>query len=619
MSIKTGGYHGKMLRVDLSTGKLTDEFLSDEILKNYIGGTLLGLKYMYDEVPADIGPFAPENRLVFTTGPFAGLAPATAVMCVSSKGPLTEMFGSAQMNGFMAYRLKSAGYDGIIIQGQSPSWKYLVINDGKAELKDASHLFGRSTYDTQDALRKELNLPKASVACIGPAGENKVRFANIFSDSGHFASSNGPGGVMGSKKLKAVVVFGAQKPPVFDEAKLKELSKEWISSSLAGPMASGVKALGTNLYYGVANMTGWLPTKNLTTDEFPEIENFLAQNVRARTDLEFKSDPCYKCHVGHCAVLKIKEGEYAGTVMDEPEYEGYAGFGGNLGNTNVVEAVMTSYLNDSMGMDLKECSFTLSWAIECYEKGYITKQDTGGLELTWGNVPVVKQLVKMIAHREGFGDFLAEGVYRCSQKIGGEAAKCAVYAKKGFAPHVHDPRGLWSYAFAQGVSDMGSIEGGIPDLGANPTIGYHEPIPPREADEHPAALAKGNGVTQFQDAVLYCALAGGDFSNMVETVNAITGWDLNVEDALRIGRKSGHLMRAFNIRCGETPDTDSISYRLGEAPINGPAAGDALGPVFDQMKRKYYQCCGWDVETSKPLPETLKAYDLEYAIKELWP
>lgn len=618
MSISSGGYMGKLLRVNLTDGKLTDVPLSDDFLKEHFGGTLMGVKILYDEVPPEAGPFDAENKVIITTGPLAGITPASTVWNSVTKGPLTGLIGSAQCNGFFAIRLKSAGYDGIIIEGKSPEWKYLVIDNGKAELRDASHLLGKTTYETEEFLKEEVGLPKCSVACIGPAGENMVRFANIFADEGHFAATNGQGAVLGSKKLKAIVANGSMKVPVFDNEKVKELSKAWIETSLAGSGAQALKVMGTMSSMFAAPNVGWCAVKNLTTDEFP-FEKFMPKAYMSQTDkYSFKPDPCYKCHVGHCKKLTIKEGPYAGTVMDEPEYEGYTGFGTNLGNEDVTEAMMANYLTDSFGMCIKETSFTLSWAIECYENGYITKEDTNGLELTWGNMSEIKKLIKKIAHRDGsFANMLAEGVARASKAVGGKAADCAVYCKTGIAPHVHDPRGLYSFIFSQTVSDMGST-GSIPDMGPDPVIGYDKTIPPRETVEHPKALVRGLGTGKFSDSAIVCILARSGIPELAECVNAVTGWNIDVEDAVRYGQKASHLMRAYNIRCGLTADGDYVSTRLQEAPRNGPAAGEAFGPVMDGMKRAFYGYNGWDVETSKPLPETLDKFGLGYVIKDIW-
>ena len=585
----------KFLRVDMTTGKITTELLDEGMMREYLGGSCLGARLIYDEVKPGVKPLDPENRVIITTGIMTGTnAPGTSLFNVTTKGTLTNLAASSQANGFFGVRLKQAGFGGIIIQGKSPIWKYLLIENGHAELRDAQQLLGKTTFETEALLKETIDSKKVSVACIGPAGENLVKFAAIEADGGHFASTNGTGCVMGSKKLKAIVAYGDYKVEPAHPEQFKEVVKACVNSCVSSPMGTGISALGTSMIHTPYYKLGALPIKNLSSHEFLQYEIFDGTAIKQNPAFEFKKEPCYACPLGHCKEVTIKEGVHAGKKVEEPEYEGYAAFGCNLGITDVVESVMLSTLNDELGMDLKECTFTLSWAMECYEKGYITKTDTGGLELTWGNVEVVRKLLPMIANREGFGDLLAEGVMRASNKYGGEAAKCAVYCRNGIAPHVHDPRALWSLNFTQAVSDSGSIIGSVPDLGPNPELGYPMPIPPRESEEHPIALSRVVRKNQFNDSLMTCSFCYTSMPELAACLNALTGWDMPVEEAFSIGEKTVTLLRSFNIRHGATPENDTLSTRLLDAPLDGPVAGDTIRPVLEKMKFKYYGAMGWD-------------------------
>lgn len=619
MVARADEYTGRILRVDLTKGEISEEQFDPEYLRKFVGGTGLGVKILYDEVPPGVEPFDPENRLIFASGPLGGTrAPGSGTYAVVTRGPLTNLLTATHANGFFGARLRFAGYDAIVVQGASPKWVYLWVHDGTAELCDASHLVGKDTYETEDLLKEELGEPKLSVACIGPSGENLVKFAGICGDKGHIASTNGPGAVMGSKKLKAIAVHGKMEVPIKDEEKVKELAKEWFESAKQSPLGSVVYSLGTLGYFSAAAEMGWLPVRNLTTNLFPEHPKFNGDYIRQTFKL--RPRPCYACPMAHCHIVTVTEGPYKGFEGEEPEYEDMAAWSSLVGITDPGAAVMLTNVNDRLGMDVKEGGWVVSLAMECYEKGLITKEDLDGLELVWGDPEAVKALLHKIAHREGFGDVLAEGVMRAAEKIGGEAPNFAVYTKKGIGPHTHDPRGMWGILFAQSVSDMGSFEGLVPDLMPDPDIGYPEPLPPFSVEGVPKGLSKGAPKSQFNDTLGVCMfLLGARLQIITDTLSAATGWDFTPEEALEVGRRIVNLQRAFNVRHGLSPEQDIISPRLAQAPVDGPAKGVSIAPSYDQMVRDYYKHMGWDEETSKPLPETLEKLGLSYVAQELWP
>lgn len=608
-----GGYAGKFLRVNLSNSKTEDVKIDQEKLRTYLGGVGLGARILLDEVPEGVKPFDLENRLIFAAGPLSGtMVPGSGTCAVVTRGTLTGLAAAGSANGWFGARLKFAGYDGIIIQGVSPKLAYLLINDGKVEIRDASKYAGMDTYDTHVKLKEELGLPSASVAAIGPAGENKVRFACIVIDSGHVIATNGCGAVMGSKNLKAVVVNGKSSVPVKDEKKFKELAREWNKEMQATPMGMTVNAVGTAGFYSAAETTGWLPTKNMTTCIFEQHAKFNGDQLRADTK-HVRRKPCHACPLHHCNEIEIPEGPFKGTVVDEPEYEGLAGFGALIGNTDVNATLKIDDVNDRLGMDLKECSFTIALAIDCYENGLLTKNDTDGLELKWGNVDAVLKLLPMIANRKGFGDLLAEGVYRLANKIGPAAVNKAIYTHKGIAPHVHDPRGMWGFLFGQVIGNMGTIAGfSSMELIPEPDLGYTEPVPKyTDPEALVASQVKLIGKYGFIECMGVCYLVSAVPRKLLaDTLNALTGLSFTPDDVLNLGYRTETTLRLFNINHGWTREHDSVSPRLATAAPDGPNKGIAIKDVLDRMIDKHYAEMGWD-KSGHPTPETLKRLEIQ--------
>ena len=319
-----GGYMGQILRVNLTTGDIKEEKLDPKKVALYLGGAGLGGRMLMDEVPASVGALDPENRLIFLSGPFCGTAvPGSGTYTVTTKGVMTNLITTSQANGMFGARLKFSGYDGIIIQGASPNLVYLVIDDGKVELCDGSELKGMMTVETQEYLKNKLNLPQASVSCIGPAGENRVKFANIGNDMGHFASTNGVGAVMGSKNLKAIVVNGKKKVPIFNEEEFKKVAKIWNKEAQESIMGSTVSSIGTIGFITPATVTGWIPINNCTTNIFEEHPFFNGDYVRSV--VKSTRRPCHACPLHHSTTIEIQTEPHKGLQLDEPEYEGLAG------------------------------------------------------------------------------------------------------------------------------------------------------------------------------------------------------------------------------------------------------------------------------------------------------
>ena len=613
------GYAGQTLRVDLTTGKIATEKLPPvEELKRFVGGTGLGIKILYDEVLPGVGPFDPANRLIFASGPLGGTIGGSGTISLVTKGPMTGGALSSQANGFMGAFMKFAGFDAFIIQGASAKPVYLYVHDGEAELRDASKLKGKDTWETQDLIAEEMGkrTSEVSVMSIGPAGENKVRFAAVAGDYGHVAAHGGPGAAMASKNLKAIAVArGWKRPAVADKEKLNSLAKLILEDVQKVPL--NIFQWGTGNTYPIAEKGGWLPIKNYLETTYAEKERFSGPKYRPM--FKRQRTPCWGCRFDHVARVTIIEGPYAGFVGDEPEYESFAAFGSLTLQNDPAAAVVLSNEVDRLGMDINETGWIMAWVMECYEKGLITKEDTGGLEMTWGNVEAMRALVRKIAYREGFGNILAEGAMRAAQKFGSEAAKLAIFTGKGNTPRGHDHRIMWHMILDASTADTGTDQAGL-TVASPATLGLSLDTDIYTAEGAASMLAAGGGKMPFQDTIGMCRLAliGVPNPRITETLNAATGWNLSEDDVWAIGRRLIHLLRAFNARHGQSPRNDFPSARYASDPASGPAKGNTFLPVFERARRSYYQKMGWDLDTGRPLPETLRKFDLDYVIKDLW-
>jgi len=620
------GYAGKILRVDLSSGTCRDEVWDEATTRKWLGGTGLGAKHLYDEVPPGVEWDNPENRIILASGPLGGTrVQGTGTFSVVTKGPLTNGATSSQANGHFGAYLKFSGYDAIVVQGVSPKLVYLLIDDGRAELRDGSHLAGADTWENEDRIKAELGKGEhdMSVFGIGPAGENLVKFAAIVGDRGHVAGHNGTGAVMGSKHLKAIAAGrGTGRIAVKDAGRMQQLSRAMFEELKNDPIAQQQSyGYGTlNLYVPLEAM-GVLPVKNYTTSVYPDRERLMHfTGPYMREKFSAVRHPCWACGMHHCHRMRVPEGPFAGAVTDEPEYEGLAAWGSQIGNYDVNSSVYLSDLADKLGVDTNAAGWVMGWCIECFERGIFTAKDTDGLEMRWGNVDAAREMLLRIAHRRGFGDFLAEGVKSAAFKTGDEAAAMGVYTMKGGTPRGHDHRANWSELFDTVVSSTGTLEAGwglkaedMAWLGLTP---FPNPFDPMDIS---ARCAKLKGFQNFEDSLGVCNFTShGDLTFLVNGIAAATGWDYTREEAAITGERITNLMKAFNLRHGIGRDLDRPSPRYGSAPVDGPAAGVSILTAWEDMLRNYYTLLGWDVATSKPLPETLKRLGLEDVVPHLW-
>jgi aldehyde:ferredoxin oxidoreductase len=616
MNAQCWGYMGKVLRVDLTTGMIHDEPLEPEMVEKYIGGTGFGVEYLYREVPPGVEWDDPENRIVMASGPIGGTALAGGgTFSLVTKGPMTNLGVSSQANGFWGAFIKSAGYDAVVIQGRAPGWVYLHIAEGRVELRDASALLGTDTWELEEAIRRDLGAGKGlSVFGIGPAGENRVRFAVVAGDQGHVCSKNGCGAVMGAKRLKAVAVARGRLPvPVFDKRLLHEKAKVLLNE--AKTIKGGqLYKWGTGGSLSSHALAGSLPVRNYGTNIFPEHEQMNGEFVR--THFEHRDKPCWACGLVHTKFTKVTEGPYTGYEGEEPELECMVAWGPVIGNKDPGAALMLSDVTDRLGLDVNEAGWLIAWAMECYEKGLLSQADLDGLDLGWGNPEAAKALLEKIARREGIGDLLAEGVKRAAERLGGEAAKMGVYVLKGATPRGHDHRAVWSEMLDTCVSATGTIQSG-----ARLTSPAHFGQPPLSNPFSPWEVAGANarleGWFVFLDSLPICRFISIHPQLTLDCVNAITGRDLALPEVLTIGRRIVNQLRVFNFRHGLDPALEAPSPRYGSTPEDGPAKGKAIEPHFQWMKSFYFELLGWDPLTGKPLPQTLRSLGLEKLIPDL--
>ena len=618
---------GKILRVNLTDGQITEEFPDEETLKMYLGGSGLATKYLIDEVPKGIDPLGSENKLIFMTGPLTGTpSPSTGRYSVIAKSPLTGLWGEANSAGFWGRDLKRSGFDGVIFEGISPNPVYLVTEDGKAELKDASHLWGKNTSETTRIIKEELG-EKFNVACIGIGGENLVKYAAVMNDCdkpnyGRAAGRCGMGTVMGSKKVKAIASKGDAKIEVAKPEEYKTEAKQrydWVNQSL---LKMTLEVFGTATMVDLVNIKGGLPTNNWQTGVFPGADkiNGTAINETILTGRK----PCFACPIACGRLAEIKEGKYKSTG-EGPEYESLGALGTMCGVDNLEAITLAHFLCNEYGLDVISAGNTIGFAMECYEKGILTKEDTGGLEFNFGNADLVVDLISIISKREGIGDLLAEGTRIMSKKLGKGSEKFAMHVK-GLELPAYDSRaakitGL-AYATANrgGCHITGYIEG--PAFLSMPFMIVENATVGDVLTENPEDTKV---VKEFEDAFgLFDAIGGCKFMGMVlasedwaSLIEKLLGYEFSKEDFAKMGERLYNLARVYNIREGATRADDTLPPRMLEEPMpDGPAKGETVN--LDPLLDAYYEYRGWDKETGKPTKEKLKELGLEWTIKEIY-
>jgi aldehyde:ferredoxin oxidoreductase len=596
-----GGYMGKILWVDLSSGEIKIETPEERLYHDYIGGYGLAARLLYDRMKPGVDPLGPENILGLVTGPLTGTpAVGGSRFMAVGKSPLTGGWGDANCGGHFGPHLKMAGFDGVFFTGISPKPVYLLIDNGHAELKEAGSLWGKDTYETEDILEGQYG-PTAKVACIGPSGEKLSLISCIITYKGDAAARSGLGAVMGSKKLKAVVVRGDQKVPVADPEKASLLRQEQLEGLKT--FIERFHITGTGGHADVSALSGDSPVKNwggVGVRDLPDVSNLKGDKVIANIE---KRAGCWHCPAACKAFLKPGQGEYRYPAFNHrPEYETMGALGANCANTNLASIEMASHLCNAYGMDTISAGATLAFAMECYENGLITRGDTDGIELNWGNHRALIAMLEKMVNRNGFGDVLADGVKKAAERIGKGSEKYAVHIG-GQEPGMHDPRLV-------GHNHAGSPSSAMYWL--NSTPGRHT-----QAFGGPAFL------NHLNNSMGICMILN-DFTpspgpSLAKIAAAVTGWDRSLEELLKTGDRIGTMRHLFNLREGLNPLKHFIHGRIYGNP---PLQAGPLAEVTSDLEAEAYWHLGfldWDRVTTIPSRNKLLALGMTDIAEELWP
>lgn len=617
------GYAGQIIRVDLSKGKITKTPLDDNLAKNYIGGPGIGARIIYDEVEPKVGPFDPDNRLVFMTGPLTGTpSPSSGRYEVCAKSPASDAWGDANSGGYFGPELKNAGFDGIVFQGKAPKPLLLWVHDGEAELKPADHLWGKDAFETEDIIIKDQGDSKIKVACCGPAGEKLVRFAAVMNDKHRAAGRCGLGAVMGSKNLKAIAARGTRKFGIAKEDELRKLSLKAIKK-IKGSMAyPGYSSFGTSGALIMLVSLGDTPIKNWSKGEFPNAINVSGASIAQKY---FKRKyACFNCQIACGRWIKVEDKKYSCEGCG-PEYETCASLGTMCLNDNLLTVCKANDLCNRLGLDTISAGSTIAFAMECYENGLIAKKDCGGTEIKWGDGDTVIEMVKKIAYRKDIGDTLAEGVRRASKKIGKGAEEFAIQVK-GLEVAMHDPRYFKALSVSYAVGSTGGrhTEGlssaviGLSPIADIPALARQ--IDPGSEEGISEVAAGSIDVNKVTDALGICQFAqnsGYTGGEMAAMLNAATGWNVSAVELMKIAERISTVTRCFNIKHGLTAKDDALPKRLLQPLTEGGNQGNAPQDFAGKIK-EYYSVRKWDPVTGKPTKAKLAELGLQKEAKDLW-
>ena len=598
------GWHGKILRVDLTNSKTSIEDVDPQIAKDYLGGRGWAIRYLTDEVDPLVEPLDPENKLIFATGPLtATTAPTGNRYMVVTKSPLTGALAHSNSGGDFPTWLKRTGFDMIIFEGKAEKPVYVWVNENEVEIRSAEHLWGQDVPSTTDALLAVTN-PRAKVACIGPAGENLVLIAAIMNDKDRAAARSGVGAVMGSKNLKGVVAFGKKNPPFADDKAMRALSKR-IYKEVGADMKAGsaLREHGTAYVPQVTNALGILPTRNWQEGTFEGVDTIDGPTLTEKYLI--KPKPCYRCPIACGRLTEVPSGKYAGKG-EGPEYETISAFGSGCGVSNLAAVTKANYWCNELGLDTISTGMTIAAAMEMYEKGYLS-EDEIGQSLRFGDADAMIDMVQKIAYREGFGDELAEGSYRFANKYG--HPELAITTRKQEFPG-YDPRGAQGMGLLYATSNKGAshMEG---DVAYEEVFG----VPVKE-DPH-STKGKAELVAWYQDAFSLIDSSGlcvflalrYVFSKerlilptlLAELMTYTTGIDYDPHDIMNAANRVYTLERTFLVKAGSTEDT--LPPRMLNEPLpDGPAKGEVAR--LAEMLPDFYKVRGWD-ENGVPTKEKL--------------
>jgi aldehyde:ferredoxin oxidoreductase len=660
------GYMGKVMWVNLSQKRVDYEDIPDEMYEKFLSGYGLGAKILFDNIPPGADPLGPENILGFCAGLLTGTPSImTGRWMVVAKSPLTGGWGDANCGGDLSPAIKRAGVDAIFFTGISEGPVYLMVDGDKVEIRDASGIWGKDTVETEDAIRKDLGDEKGQfrIACIGPAAERLSLISGISNDKGRFAARSGLGSVMGSKKLKAIAVKGKSKIEAQDSERIKDLSKafsrslnraDFVMKILNGRLLKGAgwlfrvappQAMMGDTYrlvlkkYGTAGITslssenGDSPVKNFSGAGFRDFPLGRAGKISddAVIKYEEKKYGCYSCPIRCGGIIKVKEGPYPLEESHKPEYETLCVFGAYCLCDDVYTILKINDLCNRGGLDTISAGVAVGFAIECFEQGILTKEDTGGLELRWGAGETILKLVEKMIKREGIGDLLADGVKRAAEKIGKGSEKYAMHAGGQELP-MHDPRFDPGYGTAY-ISEPTPGRHTISGLTWQEMMRMDRYF--SGAKKIPLSYSKQGRLSpkgkvtnqvlnskfmQIINSVGMCMFGVniGPRAPLFEWLNAATGWTKSPDEYLEVGERIETLRHSFNVREGIKPKDFKINPRaVGDPPLEyGPHAKVTVD--LEAMKRNFYDAFDWDYETGKPSRDRLEKLGLHEVIKEFY-
>jgi len=626
------GYTGKILHVDLSNHVIDVEEPDDAFYRAYLGGRGIGYYYLMKLVPAGIDPLAPENILVMATGVMTGSSlPASCRFAVAGKSPLTGTAAESEAAGFFGPELKMAGFDAIVFRGRSENPVYLWVTEGQAEIKDATHFYQLGAKEVEDAIRNEQGSAKIRVAQTGLAGMHQVLFANITNNLGHFNGRNGFGALMGAKNLRAVAALGNRKIKFRNPEFLKKTAKKYATSFRDNPLGEALYTYGTTAFPKILSDAGALPVDNFRRSALDDATPVSGDTYNQL--LLKKRKGCYRCPIQCKRGIALDHPKYGvDSRYGGPEYETISALGTNLNIIDLKAIAKANEICNRYCMDTISAGMTIALACECYEEGVITQEDTGGIVLRFGDADLMIQLLEMIANREGFGDVLAQGSARLAKQWGVEDRACNL-AVKGQELSMHDPRvkvgvGLGFAINTYGADHMVAAHDPFYADKASATfksmeaLGIEKAMPPTEISKDKVKnYIQLEKLWRMMDALGLCLFGYAPrgvipIEVMVESLNAITGWDTHIDELLAAAERGSMLARVFNSREGFSIKDDRLPKRLFKPKPDGPDAGKQIFNEADFRKaiRRYYEMIDCDPVTGRPSAEKLKKLALEWVM-----
>ncbi|MFB3884872.1 MAG: aldehyde ferredoxin oxidoreductase family protein [Thermodesulfobacteriota bacterium] len=625
----SAGYIGKILFVDLTSGEVEEEEFSDSVYRMFLGGYGLGVRILYERMKPNSDPLGPNNIIGFAPGILTATGvPMSSRYEVVTKSPLTNAWAQGNSGGFFGQGLKSAGYDAIFFTGISPKPVYLLLHNGKGEIRDARHLWGKDTVETEKTLQNELSDTGVRVSCIGPSGESLSLISCVISDGGRAAARSGTGAVMGSKRLKAIAVKGNRKVAVADPERLKILRNNFLKNIRESKdfMTDIMKHYGTCGTFVEFVRRGDAPIKNWSLsgfEAFPTADKIHKDNV---TKYQVKKFTCPGCPIGCGGIVKIERGPFKMSEGHKPEYETLASFGSLCLNDDVESIIMANDICNRYGLDTISAGTTIAFAIECYENNIISKKETGGIELTWGNAAAMIKMLNKLARREEFGNILADGVMRAAKQIGRGSDKYAMHIG-GQEPGCRDSRFVPSRGVgyiadpAPGRHTATSIQVKF-EQAANSGItisNYPELQRALKELKGGALSAVANKYEAIISSAGLCSFVSipGTYP-VIELISSVTGWDFSMQEALRTGHRIQTLRMALIFRENVSPENFRLPERMSRTLIEGPLAGRTFD--FNALRKNFYEAMGWvgqGVKAGYPLQQTLEQLGLsEFVAKD---